>query len=90
MATIKFTYALKRFYPKLDTLELPAKNVNTVVHALDDTYPGIKDYLIDEQGQLRKHVNIFVDGDLIQDRTTLQDTLKEDSEVYIMQALSGG
>lgn len=90
MATVKFTYALKRFYPNLDTLELPADNVNTVVHAIDNTYPGIKDYLIDEQGKLRKHVNIFVDGNLIQDRTTLGDVLKENSEVYIMQALSGG
>ncbi len=90
MPTVKFTYALKRFYPDLDTLELPANDVNAVVHAIDKTYPGIKDYLIDEQGQLRKHVNIFVDGTLIQDRTNLQDTLKENSEVYIMQALSGG
>lgn len=90
MPTVKFTYALKRFYPNLDTLELPANDVNAVVHAIDETYPGIKDYLIDEQGQLRKHVNIFVDGTLIQDRVTLQDTLTEHSEVYIMQALSGG
>ena len=90
MATVKFTYALKRFYPDLDTLEIPASDVKTVVHAIDATYPGITDYLIDEQGQLRKHVNIFVDGELIQDRQKLQDTLKENSEVYIMQALSGG
>lgn len=90
MATIKFTYALKRFYPDLDAVEIDAIDVNEVVHAIDETFPGIKGYLLDDQGSLRKHVNIFVDGSLINDRTTLLDTLTKDSEVYIMQALSGG
>jgi len=90
MATIKFTYALKRFYPDLDTLEIEAVDVNTVVNTIDQNYPGIKAYLLDDQGSLRKHVNIFVDGTLITDRTTLLDKLTSRSEVYIMQALSGG
>ena len=90
MATVKFTYALKRFYPDLDTLDVPAENVNAVVQSIDLTYPGIKSYLLDDQGSLRKHVNIFVDGTLITDRESLQDKLTEKSEVYIMQALSGG
>lgn len=90
MATVKFTYALKRFYPDLDTLEVLAEDVNSVVQSIDLTYPGIKSYLLDDQGSLRKHVNIFVDGALITDRTTLLDKLTENSEVYIMQALSGG
>jgi len=90
MATIKFTYALKRFYPDLDTLEIEAADVNTLVHTIDQNYPGIKAYLLDDQGSLRKHVNIFVDGSLITDRTTLLDQLTNRSEVYIMQALSGG
>ncbi len=90
MATVNFTYALKRFYPDLNTIEIEATDVNTVVQAIDQTYPGIKDYLLDDQGSLRKHVNIFVDGTLITDRKTLLDQLKPESEVYIMQALSGG
>ena len=90
MATVKFTYALKRFYPDLDTVEVPAEDVNSVVQSIDLTYPGIKNYLLDDQGSLRKHVNIFVDGSLITDRKTLQDKLTDQSEVYIMQALSGG
>lgn len=90
MAVVKFTYALKRFYPDLDTLEFSADDVSSVVQAINQTYPGIKGYLLDDQGSLRKHVNIFVDGTLISDRVTLLDQLKPNSEVYIMQALSGG
>ena len=90
MATIKFTYALKKFYPDLDSLEITASDVDEVVYAIDKNYPGIRGYLLDDQGSLRKHVNIFVDGALISDRTTLLDKITEHSEVYIMQALSGG
>jgi molybdopterin synthase sulfur carrier subunit len=90
MATINFTYALKRFYPNLATIDIKASDVNEVVLNIDKTYPGIKGYLLDDQGSLRKHVNIFVDGTLITDRTTLLDKITEHSEVYIMQALSGG
>ena len=90
MATINFTQALKRFYPQLDTLELAAETVDEVIKSLEMQYPGIENYLIDDQRILRKHVNIFIDGSLIKDREQLTDALTSDSEVYIMQALSGG
>lgn len=90
MATIKFTRALKRFYPELDTLELVASDVRTVLQEIEQQYQGLTDYLIDEQGSLRQHVNIFVDGQMISDREQLSDALAANSEVFIMQALSGG
>ena len=90
MATVNFTQALKRFYPELDTMEIEANDVNEVIKSIETKFPGIENYLIDDQRVLRKHVNIFVDGTLIKDREQLTDALTSDSEVYIMQALSGG
>jgi molybdopterin synthase sulfur carrier subunit len=90
MAIIKFTSALKRFYPDLDDLEIEVKNVNEVLEKINMKHAGIKNYLIDDRGILRKHINIFVDGELILDREKMTDPLKTESEVYIMQALSGG
>jgi hypothetical protein len=46
--------------------------------------------VLDDQGRLRQHVNIFIDGVMIKDRTSLSDPFRENSEIYIMQALSGG
>ena len=43
-----------------------------------------------EQGHLRKHVVIYVDGERLHDRTGLMQALHADGEVYVMQALSGG
>jgi molybdopterin synthase sulfur carrier subunit len=90
MATIKFTSALKRFYPDLEDLKVEVKNVNEVLDKIDEKYSGIKTYLVDDRGTLRKHINIFVDGELILDREKMTDTLNNKSEVFIMQALSGG
>ncbi len=90
MAIIKFTYALKRFYPDLGDLEIEVKSVNEVLEKIDTKYSGIKNYLVDDRGALRKHINIFVDGELILDRDKMTDTVDHKSEVFIMQALSGG
>lgn len=90
MPMIKFTSALKRFFPNLQAVEVKGNTVAEVVLALEARYPGLRSYLLDEQGCLREHVNIFVDGDLIQDTRRLGDELAGVREVYIMQALSGG
>jgi sulfur-carrier protein len=47
-------------------------------------------YVLDDQGAVRKHVVIFVDGVAIKDRVGLSDSVPENGEVYVMQALSGG
>lgn len=90
MATIKFTYALKRFFPGVKDTPAKGNTLTEILRAAEDNYPGIRSYLLDEQGRLRQHVNIFIDGTLIKDRESLSDPFSENSEIYIMQALSGG
>ena len=70
---------------KLDHLSIP-----DILKEIETQHPGIKDYIVDEQGCLRKHVNIFIGQDLIIDRVKLSDTIQATDEIYIMQALSGG
>ena len=90
MATVKFTRALKRFYPDLSTLILEGETVADIVNNLEEHYPGLRNYIVDEHGKLRQHVNIFVDNQLVKDRDQLNDRIVADNEIYIMQALSGG
>lgn len=90
MAKINFTSALKRFFPSLETEQVSGENVSEVLQNLEKIHPGICDYIVDEEGELRKHVNIFLDGELIQDREGLQDAVEEQQEIFIFQALSGG
>ncbi|HTR28025.1 MAG TPA: MoaD/ThiS family protein [Puia sp.] len=90
MPTVKFTYALRRFFPGLKDTPARATSLAAVLAELEDRYPGVRSYILDEQGQLRRHVNIFIDGVVISDRNKLSDPFGENSEIYIMQALSGG
>lgn len=54
------------------------------------SHERVRGYVLDEQGCLRKHVAIFVDGQPIRDRASLSDPVGPDAEIYVMQALSGG
>lgn len=90
MATIKFTNALQRFFPDLSDLEVKVESLPQILQVLEEKHPGLRNYIVDERGVLRQHVNIFIDGDLIHDRENLSDKLGPKSEIYIMQALSGG
>jgi len=90
MALVKFTYALKRFFPRLTDTKASGKTIPAVLQEIEASYPGVTKYVLDDQGRLRQHVNIFIDGVMIKDRNKLSDPFRENSEIYIMQALSGG
>jgi len=65
----------------------------TVREALDHLFRDnqqARSYVLDDQGALRRHMSIFLDGRLISDRTTLSDPVAETSTIYVFQALSGG
>jgi sulfur-carrier protein len=90
MATVRFTYALKKFFPNIGDIHANGKTLRDILAEVESKHPKIKNYLLDDQGKLRDHVNIFIDGVLILDRKNLTDQFTPDSEIYIMQALSGG
>jgi hypothetical protein len=90
MSTVRFTYALKRFFPDLKDTHAKGSTLVEILGEMETCYPGVRAYLLDEHGSLRKHVNIFIDGTQINDRTALSDSFSQKCEIYIMQALSGG
>ena len=90
MAHIKFTPNLQRFFPDLCECNIDAATVADIVSAVDQRWRGLGDYIVDEQGALRKHVNIFVGDELLRDKLTLSDRISADTKVFIVQALSGG
>jgi hypothetical protein len=52
--------------------------------------PQARGYVLDDQSALRRHITIFVDGQIIRDRAHLADPVHESSRIYVFQALSGG
>ena len=89
MARFEFTPQLRRFTetPVVDT------DATTLRAGLEATFaknPRLRGYVLDDQGHLRANVVVFIDGDMVRARRTLSDSLRESSDVYVMQALSGG
>ena len=90
MAQVKFTPNLQRYFPDLCDCAIEADTVADIVSLADARWRGLGDYIIDETGALRKHVNIFIGDQLLRDKQTLSDAVADDTRVTIVQALSGG
>jgi sulfur-carrier protein len=89
MGRITFTANLQRHLPAPDC----AFTGRTVRAALDEVFaanPRLRSYIVDEQGRLRRHVNVFINDRPVQDRNGLSDVLAETDELFVFQALSGG
>ena len=70
--------------------EVEGKTLRDALENVFESNPKLRGYVLDDQGALRKHVVIFIDDQVLKDRIYLSDALEPESEVYVMQALSGG
>jgi len=89
MPRLVFTQNLQRHVTAPPT-DAPGATVRAVLDAAFVGNDRLRGYVLDEQGALREHMIVFVDGKPIRDRRTLADGVPAAGEVYVMQALSGG
>lgn len=97
MAKLVLASALARWLPQTAaseggevSLDVPGNTVGDALERLFALHPVLRGYVVDERGALRRHIALFVDGDAIHHNGNLQQTLGENAEIYVMQALSGG
>lgn len=92
MPIVKMTQHLFRYFPQLAnrTITVPAGSVAEILATINEIAPGFTDYVLDEQGTLRRHVNLSINDTLLVDKKSLSDRVPDDGTVYIFQALSGG
>lgn len=89
MPTVTFTENLKRH---LDCApqNVPGETLSQALEAVFRDNPQLASYIVDDQGRVRKHILISIDNQLIKDRIHLSDPVLSESEIYVLQALSGG
>jgi molybdopterin converting factor small subunit len=89
MPTVSFTSALRRFLAAPST-QVEAATVGEALAAAFAANPALRGYVLDDQGAVRRHVAIYLNGQPIGDRTRLRDRVGPHDEIYVFQALSGG
>ena len=89
MAHLIFTPNLLR-HVSTPSAQVPGVTVREALQVYFTANPQVQGYLLDDQGQLRKHVAIFLNQEQIRDRTGLSDPITENDEIFVVQALSGG
>lgn len=89
MPKVIFTQQLARFteVPEIDTA---ATRLRDALETAFQKNARLRGYILDEQGHLRPNVVIFIDGLRVRDRIHLDNVLTANSDVYVLQALSGG
>jgi sulfur-carrier protein len=89
MAVLHFTRALQR-HVDAPTETVAGATVRAALDAYFALHPDVRGYVVDERGMVRKHVAVFVGGEPITDRERQSDPVGDDTEIHVMQALSGG
>ena len=81
---------LRRLTDNADAVEVDATTVRDILDRLDERYPGFRARVCEETGELRRFINIFVDGEDVRFLDNLATTVPERAEVSIVPAIAGG
>ena len=87
---VRIPTPLRRMTGGKDKVEVESSTLSEMVDTLESTYPGFKERLVDENGELRYFVNIYVNGEDVRFLQGLETITKTGDEVSIVPAVAGG
>ncbi len=90
MSQVRVPTPLRKYTSGAEAVEADGATVAAVIADLDTRYPGIKDRICDEGGQVRRFVNVFVNGEDIRFLQHLDTPVKPTDELSIVPAIAGG
>ena len=88
--TVKIPTPLRGLTADKDTYAAPAGDLRGIVASLEGAFPGMRERLLDDGGELRRFVNIYVNGEDVRFLDGLATALKDGDEVSIVPAVAGG
>jgi molybdopterin synthase sulfur carrier subunit len=90
MPSVLIPTPLRKLTNDLDLVQAAGSNVGELLDNLDRAFPGLKERVCDEQGNVRRFVNVFVNGEDIRFLEEKATPVKEADEVSIVPAIAGG
>lgn len=88
--TVRIPQPLRSLTGDQSTVSGEGSDLQSLIGTLESAYPGIRDRIMDEDGALRRFVNIYVNGDDVRFENGLETALKDGDEVSIVPAVAGG
>jgi molybdopterin synthase sulfur carrier subunit len=90
MAHFRIPGPLRRLSNGEITVEVGANDLGSAIDALDALYPGFKDRLLDDRGELRQFVNVYLNDEDVRLGLGLQAKVHDKDEISIVPAVAGG
>ena len=90
MAQFRIPGPLRRLSDGQNTVDVEASDLATAIEALDARYPGFKDRLLDEKGELRQFVNVYLNDEDVRLGAGLGAKIQPKDEISIVPAVAGG
>ena len=88
---VRIPTPLRKLTKEKDVVELNnAGNIGDLIESLEKDYPGIKERLVDEKGEVRRFINVFINDEDIRFLENKSTSLKDGDEVSIVPAIAGG
>ena len=90
MPMIRFPTVMKYYIDNQIELSVEGGTVTEVFEAVVTRYPAVKFHLLDAEGKLRRHFNVFVNGEHIRERNGMDTALRPDDKLLLMASAAGG
>jgi molybdopterin synthase sulfur carrier subunit len=90
MAQIRIPMPLRKLTNNLDIVTTDAPTLGEAVDRMEAEYPGIRDRIVGDDGEIRRFVNIYVNGEDVRFLSNLATALKPADEISIVPAVAGG
>jgi molybdopterin synthase sulfur carrier subunit len=87
---VKVPTPLRKFTQGSESVEGTGATVAALMEDLEKRYPGIRERICDDQGRVRRFVNLYVNGDDIRFLQQLETKVKDGDEISIVPAIAGG
>jgi molybdopterin synthase sulfur carrier subunit len=89
-ARVRVPTPLRKFTGGSDEVDASGETIAGLLNDLEQNYPGIKERILDDRGQVRRFVNVYVNGDDIRFLNNMETAVKEGDNVSIVPAIAGG
>lgn len=87
---VRIPTPLRKLTGENEVVEAEGATVSEIFKSLETTYPGLGERILDEQGAVRRFVNVYVNEDDIRFLSDLATPVKEGDEISIVPAIAGG